>query len=1750
MADKSKNTGTGGFDIGGDKYSYDVGVPDASGGNQGKWSAGDISVNQTPKDLSKPTRIKLGQYLSKVTLQKEGSSTHPNVYPVGSGDQTVIKDLSLKDADGHPTPPGQSQNEANFSQSFSSKIGSHDSEPKMKRGLGPGSAPDGNKLLPDAAAPGNAGGPYVKPSNGLKDNLKKYTKKILDANEYSPLADSATPDVVIGDGGDIFANNIRDLYTTTDLATDGGTSEKVAKKTFVDESNLVQTATIINVYPVDSPVVGDALKTFKLDSSAALAGTENTVLFSDVKIGVSDSQVAVTANSKGKLKIGDAPDGNKLLPDAAEPAAAGGNYVKYAKNLKDPVKKYTAAVVDPNLNDYDSIKILVSDGTLGQPPVNLRDIRIMSANSSVETDGGTSKNILGPDGTGNYTLTISEAAAQAAATTMGNVYPVDAPSNPFLAVTFRTPNNNPISVTAAQNSPSNAKIFTLNLLSSYSDEYAAAKEDLKLKRGKTEGGVIDGNDLLPNIAPVDSNIKSPVLSSGATSYLGKFFDKNLNKYYDPKTESSMGSQLGDGGSQAPGNIKPLHVSQNFAADAGTSKNILEDADPNYVLTEVEAATQANKETSKNSYPVDAPLTKQANGAEVLDALSLNSAAALGKSGNSKSYADLQIGSYPLVNSKGNLKNKDLPDGNSLLISAADKKPGAEKYATLKDPIKSYTQNNLSKNLYKPEDIDNKSIVEKGDFFGPKFLHKVKSTVDLGTFDDIAIVPDRQISKIDLLNRFENEVKGENAPGGIGNTYKPSPENNKDFSFTSPSGYPVSPTDEQAAETDSGIYAPGKVPTSYSDDITNLKGKLARGRSSLTAGNEGVPDGNTLLKDATKPAPSGGAYVKKAGGDGGVDPTSPISGYVSEILKRNRFQPINDIKFEKPDDRNAVSFSNKYELGSSAGNDNDTKRNYSFKRLSQVGAVLQLRSTGEIAAVKTGGDSVNPSDEGTILSTLLPGVGQIGLSRKIEELDIKSVIAEMTNEPIKDFQYINPNTEFQGVMNSVFEKFSGFSALGMQTVTISLVVAIGLAIEAVSLLLRGGTDIEDINKPLKVAGTARYGIGTFRGTFSNEVDLGTALLGAFAGGDNPLPRLLGILPTKEDLNTAVFDGIGLFFGVVGGSIKSEKSPPVLQSPGYYTVMARAIVKSALKIVYAFKDMVDAFSGGGGFSGIAQLFETFEIIRKSRFIASINVFAQLGDKINEGTDDVTVKHLDAGLKISTVDKIPDDAPAAAFLKSRLGNGIESGVLTTKLSWSTNRSPAHLLVPRSSQVLAALGGFKDAGRLLTHDPLTKIRFLYSDQTQQITENRRISSDEREAIEKKFDSEYLPFYFHDLRTNEFLGFHAFLMSLGDDYSAGYDSLDAYGRVDPIKTYKNTTRKISLSFMIAALDELDFDDMWLKINKLTTLVYPQYTEGKLINTSGISGKDNYTFRKPFTQQIGASPMIRLRVGNLFSSNYSKFNIAGIFGATDSQTTLKKEGQTDDGKLNSTSEAGDFAKSVKVEKFYAQGYKFNPKSIDYFASKEISSNIDPTAALSAKDATKLPFNPGKYGIFYAEIVDNSNVKEREFVDVIFAYKKDIQNNDAGYISYQKDVVEKKSARVVADKVRYRVHISNLIEMIPETQDKYNASIIKTTGQFAPNLIEFLNEGSGKVGDKPSSGNAITRSFRSAGGKGLAGFIESMSFDWYSGVTWDTSTGRKAPKMCKVTISFSPVHDISPGLDANGYNRAPIYPIGPYAYPTE
>jgi hypothetical protein len=79
----------------------------------------------------------------------------------------------------------------------------------------------------------------------------------------------------------------------------------------------------------------------------------------------------------------------------------------------------------------------------------------------------------------------------------------------------------------------------------------------------------------------------------------------------------------------------------------------------------------------------------------------------------------------------------------------------------------------------------------------------------------------------------------------------------------------------------------------------------------------------------------------------------------------------------------------------------------------------------------------------------------------------------------------------------------------------------------------------------------------------------------------------------------------------------------------------------------------------------------------------------------------------------------------------------------------------------------------------------------------------------------------------------------------------------------------------------------------------------------------------------------------------------------------------------------------------------------------------------------------------------------------------------------------------------------------------------------------------------SENNSIIKSFESTMGQGLATVVTQLSFTWMDGL-WgagDDGPGNRAPRSCKVQMSFEPIHDIAPGLDHEGFNRAPIYPVG-------
>lgn len=823
--------------------------------------------------------------------------------------------------------------------------------------------------------------------------------------------------------------------------------------------------------------------------------------------------------------------------------------------------------------------------------------------------------------------------------------------------------------------------------------------------------------------------------------------------------------------------------------------------------------------------------------------------------------------------------------------------------------------------------------------------------------------------------------------------------------------------------------------------------------------QGEHDGNTLLRD-------------------GIDKIQEA--YVSPILSNNRFTATSK-RSENPTLVRVNPTHPEDTLGSyRAFVESPGGKDVHAGHFANLGALLTVRATSELAS-STGYGQDGPDGLGASAAALLPGTAQIGLI-KVDVDDLraseafKSLIEDDTDavnlDPgdANDHLINNTGSSSFGQMNNVLEPFSGLLPLGMIAASTALVIGMKLALKGLTMLLAAITSAKQGN--VKKDSQGRYILGSYM----HSAGKGSSF--------PPLPipaSLLGLTITTHDFEDCVDEGISLVFGAGLGSSFGR----VLETPGFYGVICRNIVRSAANIVIQVQNAVK-----GNPIQIAQnIIELVNVIRSSKVIAAINIMAKLGDSTLSLDDKPLQKEEFLGItKYSTVDALDDDF--------RVGKGRMQGRLQSALATST--SPSAFLFPRAT--VSALTAFSNRfPNSVTPASVAAVKSEEGfDEDLGSNINRRISAENVAKVEAKLDAEYMPFYFHDLRTNEIVSFHAFLRSMSDDYTVETETVKAFGRIDPVKIYKSTDRKISIEFYVVATNKQDFDQMWWKINKLITLVYPQWSKGNVLTNPETNDK----FVQPFSQTPTNSPLIRLRLGDLFRTNYSRFALARLFGLGQQDTFF----------------------NVKIE--------------DEGVAKlvEFSRIIETNDLESLRDADVL-IQPGIYPIKTAKTnglgIQLGGKKNRTSVSVeLQEPAKVAEKEDEGlYVVQMTD-------RTGGDDEFIVVPVDQ-ISIPRESLAKVLESRLSGTGSasdFATlkKIDDFLN---------PNE-NSIVRSFESSAGKGLACMIDSLGFNWLDNIPWETEAyGSRAPKMCVVRMSLTPIHDIAPGLDVNGFNRAPVYNVG-------
>ena len=510
----------------------------------------------------------------------------------------------------------------------------------------------------------------------------------------------------------------------------------------------------------------------------------------------------------------------------------------------------------------------------------------------------------------------------------------------------------------------------------------------------------------------------------------------------------------------------------------------------------------------------------------------------------------------------------------------------------------------------------------------------------------------------------------------------------------------------------------------------------------------------------------------------------------------------------------------------------------------------------------------------------------------------------------------------------------------------------------------------------------------------------------------------------------------------------------------------------------------------------------------------------------------------------------------LQSRLtpAVSIRSRASGQPLEWS------HLASPRSSYVLPP--SLLQANNMLFNSDAasTAILTVPGDEFS----GRRLNPEDVREIEDRLEGEYVPFYFHDVRTNEVIGFHAFLSSLTDGFAANYNSTTGYGRAEDVMVYNNTKRSIGFDFHLVATSKDDHDALYWNVNKLVSMLYPQYSRGRTV----VSGDQR--FIQPFSQMPTASPLVRIRIGDVVKSNYSRFGLARLFGLGQDTQAFSVSSSADIERYNEQERAALEAFEAEKNILRENGPQVNdevtvvqPQRIrdlqtrnDEFlvnneeAVLELHQQLLGVASTRELRAVQRELYQLALGISIkdAKVIEVSPHEDDPGILRVLLEIRELHFETTVRRIVLNETSSPKLADVLGDYRYLRLHIfigaraPNTFSFTPSYEEQILNQKRSEQGVEDPPsntdeaIREFFSPGEG------TTGNPIVRSFESSRGRGMAGFITGMTMDWADS-TWEIKEGSRAPISLKISVTFSPIHDIPLGLDSDGAMRAVAYGVG-------
>lgn len=748
-----------------------------------------------------------------------------------------------------------------------------------------------------------------------------------------------------------------------------------------------------------------------------------------------------------------------------------------------------------------------------------------------------------------------------------------------------------------------------------------------------------------------------------------------------------------------------------------------------------------------------------------------------------------------------------------------------------------------------------------------------------TAGDIAHQPDRRVNK---SNTFAVSTEFNSAPVGSKEPTRSSVEGAK--TDIKESGFTLGTFMDTVRESDAANR--DQAANRFERTSTSQYGSNSQSFNPFVEGNPPLidktagRDGHTLLpsiREEKKTEASVGAPAIFSETD--MLRSTEAQRRISYVLRNNRFNPYDSTPFMR--DHEIVSDEKGTRFGA-------TKQGVLGKYIKDAEFILSedLKSVGsELITAATGQDDLRDAikPDGSIDWSNLASLTKLTGWDSVESRKMRAALTPAGQKLLA--QDAGARTSLltseddgkrrsYGTLNSALEPFSG--AFPVSMVVNSLIGAAALVtfaglIVAIVEAFPGNRDDEGSVPTGTHPRLLTFGRHTLVSDFNSqklmqlfripqiEHDFDLCLVAGILGfyGITTLPDFIAkskpSFPSISDVKDTIKSGFSLNI--------LDKFISISTTAGYYSVITRAAARDVKQITKAWGKI-------GGLSLVdatVQFFSVVESIVESTTYKFLMTMVALGDKIISSIEGHPTLSIELNPR-------PLDGPISTIRYNRNAAG--------EITWRNSSVNSAFVLPerirkaveraRNADAQGPADATGKSGGLFGNNKLSNIEKLGEFPAD------RMDARSVAAMEDSLNAEYMPFYFHDIRTNEYIAFHAFLTSLDDSYAADYTSTSAYGRGDDIRVYSKTTRSVGVKFIVAATNKDDLSEMYWKINKLVSLVYPQWSRGRSV-TSG-EGANADKFIQPFSQIPTASPLVRLRVGDVLTSNYSRFNLMRLFG--------------------------------------------------------------------------------------------------------------------------------------------------------------------------------------------------------------------------------------------------------------------------------